>query len=71
MSLKAKFAKMFKGSSNDGGRMEECIEAGILKVAQMGHVPPEEIRADFMANLAMMGISYTPADTPAELPEGE
>ena len=71
MSLKAKFAKMFKGSSNDGGRLEECIEAGILKVAQMGHVPTEEIRADFMANLAMMGISYTPKNTPAELPEGE
>ena len=60
MSLKQRIAnklanKLFGGV--DQSRLAECIDAGIVQVAKMGKLPPEEVRAKFEANLMMMGFS--------------
>ena len=56
MSLKQRIAsKLFGGV--EPSRLAECIDAGIVQVAKMGKLPPEEVRAKFEANLMMMGFS--------------
>ena len=56
MSLKQRIAnKLFGGV--DPSRLAECIDAGIVKVAKMGKLPPDEVRAKFESNLMMMGLS--------------
>ncbi len=56
MSLKQRIAnKLFGGVKPS--RLAECIDAGIVQVAKMGKLPPEEVRAKFEANLMMMGFS--------------
>lgn len=56
MSLKQRIAnKLFGGV--EPSRLAECIDAGIVQVAKMGRVSPDEVRAQFDTNLMMMGFS--------------
>ena len=56
MSLKQRIAnKLFGGV--EPSRLAECIDAGIAQVAKMGKLSPDEVRAQFEANLMMMGLS--------------
>lgn len=56
MSLKQRIANKLFGRV-DPSRLAECIDAGIVQVAKMGKLPPEEVRAQFEANLMMNGFS--------------
>lgn len=59
MSLKQRIAnKLFGGV--EPSRLAECIDAGIMQVAKMGKLPPDEVRAQFESNLMMMG--FTPEE---------
>lgn len=56
MSLKQRIAnKLFGGV--EPSRLAECIDAGIVQVAKMGKLSPDEVRAQFDSNLMMMGFS--------------
>lgn len=56
MSLKQRIAnKLFGGV--EPSRLAECIDAGIVQVAKMGKLSPDEVRAQFDTNLMMMGFS--------------
>lgn len=56
MSLKQRIAnKLFGGV--EPSRLAECIDAGIVQVAKMGKLSPDEVRAKFEGNLMMMGFS--------------
>lgn len=56
MSLKQRIANKLFGGVNPS-RLAECIDAGIVQVAKMGNLPPDEVRAKFDGNLMMMGFS--------------
>lgn len=56
MSIKQRMVKKLFGVG-DASRLSECIDAGIAQVAKMGRISPDEIRAQFDGNLAMMGFS--------------
>jgi hypothetical protein len=56
MSLKQRIANKLFGGVNPS-RLAECIDAGIVQVAKMGNLPPDEVRAKFDTNLMMMGFS--------------
>ena len=63
MSLKQRIVnklanKLFGGV--EPSRLAECIDAGIVQVAKMGKLPPDEVRAQFEANLMAMG--FTPEE---------
>lgn len=59
MSLKQRIAnKLFGGV--EPSRLAECIDAGIMQVAKMGKLSPDEVRAQFESNLMMMG--FTPEE---------
>ncbi len=56
MSLKQRIAnKLFGGV--EPSRLAECIDAGIVQVAKMGKLSPDEVRSQFDTNLMMMGFS--------------
>lgn len=56
MSLKQRIAnKLFGGV--EPSRLAECIDAGIVQVAKMGNLSPDEVRSQFDTNLMMMGFS--------------
>ena len=55
MSLKQRIANKLFGGVNPS-RLAECIDAGIVQVAKMGKLSPDEVRAKFDTNL-MMGFS--------------
>ena len=59
MSLKQRIANKLFGGVNPS-RLAECIDAGIVQVAKMGNLPPDEVRAKFDGNLMMMG--FTPEE---------
>lgn len=56
MSLKQRIANKLFGGVNPS-RLAECIDAGIVQVAKMGKLSPDEVRAKFDTNLMMMGFS--------------
>ena len=56
MSLKQRIANKLFGGVNPS-RLAECIDAGIVQVAKMGKLSPDEVRAQFDGNLMMMGFS--------------
>jgi hypothetical protein len=56
MSLKQRIANKLFGSV-EPSRLAECIDAGIVQVAKMGKLSPDEVRAKFDTNLMMMGFS--------------
>ena len=56
MSLKQRIANKLFGGVNPS-RLAECIDAGIVQVAKMGKLSPDEVRAKFDANLMTMGFS--------------
>ena len=56
MSFKDRIAvKLFGRIEAD--RLADCIDAGIAQVAKMGHISPEEVRANFDSNLMLCGFS--------------
>lgn len=59
MSLKQRIANKLFGGVNPS-RLAECIDAGIVQVAKMGKLSPDEVRAKFDGNLMMMG--FTPEE---------